>query len=167
MSYQIRKATWDDFSRILQIYAEAREYMRQSGNPNQWWDYHPAESLLREDIQAQKLNVCVEDDEILGVFYYEQGDDPSYRRIDQGKWLNEEPYGVIHRIASAHRGRGVASFCFDWALQQCPQLRIDTHEDNLAMQKALEKNGFVRCGIIYIFNGDERIAYHKDGRKNG
>ena len=161
MSYTIRNAEFADLPRILQIYEEARQYMRSHGNPNQWWDYHPAENVLQQDITVQKLYLCVDEDEILGVFYYEQGADPTYEQIDHGQWLNDEPYGVIHRIAAAHRGRGVASFCFDWALQQCPNLRIDTHKDNIAMQKALEKNGFTRCGIIYIFNGDERIAYHK------
>lgn len=161
MSYSIRKAVLADLPRILEIYADARQYMRLSGNPNQWWDYHPAEELLRQDIAVQKLYLCVENAEIMGVFFYEQGADPTYEHIDRGHWLNDRPYGVIHRIAAAQRSRGVASFCFDWALKQCPDLRIDTHEDNIAMQKALEKNGFHRCGIIYIFNGDERIAYHK------
>ena len=161
MSYVIRKAEFEDFPRILEIYEEARQYMRQSGNPNQWWDYHPAQSVLHQDIVDRKLYLCVDGTEIMGVFYYEQGADPTYEQIDGGRWLNSNPYGVVHRIAVAHRGKGVASFCFDWALKQCPDLRIDTHEDNIAMQKALEKNGFQRCGIIYIFNGDERIAYHK------
>ena len=166
MSYEIRKAAFADWQSILTIYEQARAYMRQSGNPNQWGATHPAESLLRQDIEAGKLFLCVENGNILGVFYYQQGIDPTYLRID-GAWLNDEPYGVIHRIAVAGRGRGVASFCFGWALSQCDQLRIDTHRDNIPMQKALEKNGFHRCGIIYLENGDERIAYHKDTKKNG
>lgn len=161
MSYSIRTAAWQDLPGILQIYAQAREFMRASGNPNQWWDSHPAGSILREDIQSQKLYLCVENDKIMGVFFYEQGDDPTYRQIENGAWLNAEPYGVIHRMAAACKGKGVASYCFDWAMEQCPQLRIDTHADNLPMQRALEKNGFQYCGIIRIFNGDERIAYHK------
>lgn len=161
MSYEIKTATIADLPRILEIYAEAREFMRQSGNPNQWWDYHPAENILRQDIAVEKLYLCMENSEIMGVFYYEQGIDPTYVNIEDGSWLNEEPYGVIHRIAAAHRGKGVAGFCFDWALKQCPSLRIDTHQDNAAMQNALNKHGFVRCGIIRIFNGDQRIAYHK------
>ena len=30
-----------------------------------------------------------------------------------------------------------------------------------AVCRALEKYGFAYCGIIHIFNGDERIAFHK------
>lgn len=161
MSYQIRNATMDDLQEILQIYAQAREFMRQSGNPHQWSGNHPKEEILRQDIAAQKLHVCVENDQILGVFYYTQGIDPTYLQIYNGNWLNDEPYGVIHRIAVGVHGKGVAAFCFQWALEQCPQLRIDTHKDNIPMQKSLAKQGFIKCGIIYLQNGDERIAYHK------
>ena len=33
---QIRKAEMADLPRMMEIYAQAREYMRRSGNPNQW-----------------------------------------------------------------------------------------------------------------------------------
>ncbi len=77
--------------------------------------------------------------------------------------MNDRPYGVIHRIAvsDAVRGRGVAGFIFDTCFAKCQNLKIDTHRDNLPMQRALEKNGFIRCGIICLANGDERIAYQR------
>ena len=37
-------------------------------------------------------------------------------------------------------------------------IRIDTHEKNLTMQKALARQGFVRCGLVRLREG-ERIAY--------
>ena len=161
MSYMIRAAEFDDLPQILRIYEEAREFMRRTGNPNQWWDYHPAESVLREDIPKKQLYVIETDGAIGGVFAYIQGVDPTYLHIEGGSWLNEEPYGVIHRIAVAHRGQGLIARIFDWALTQCPDLRIDTHVDNAPMRRALEKYGFSYCGVIHIFNGDERIAFHK------
>ena len=157
----IRSAEFDDLPRILDIYAEAREFMRRTGNPNQWWDYHPAESILREDIPKGQLYVIESEGMIGGVFAYIQGTDPTYLEIEGGSWLNNEPYGTIHRIAVAQQGQGLISQVFDWALQQCPNLRIDTHRDNAPMRRALEKYGFSYCGIIHIFNGDERIAFHK------
>lgn len=158
---QIRKATVEELERIMEIYAQAREFMRQQGNPNQWGSNRPSRQTVLEDIQHRHCNLCVEDGEILGVFCYFQGDDPTYAKIYQGQWLNDEPYGVIHRIAVAAHGRGVASACFAYAMAQCRNLRIDTHRDNIPMQRALAKNGFVRCGIIYIESGDERIAFQK------
>jgi RimJ/RimL family protein N-acetyltransferase len=40
-------------------------------------------------------------------------------------------------------------------------VRIDTHADNKVMQHVLEKRGFRRTGIIYLENGDPRIAFEK------
>ena len=40
-------------------------------------------------------------------------------------------------------------------------IRIDTHRDNRIMQHNIEKHGFTYCGIIYLANGDERLAYQK------
>ena len=71
------------------------------------------------------------------------------------------PYGVVHRIA-ARAGSGAGKFAIDWAFHQCGHLRIDTHGDNLVMQKVLEGLGFTRCGIIYIEeDNDPRIAFEK------
>ena len=157
----IRLAVSNDFSRVREIYAAARAYMKENGNPEQWGDSDPEDELIRGDIEAENLYLCVEGTEILGVFFYAEGADPTYQRIYNGRWLNEESYGVIHRIAVAARQRGVASFCFDYALTRCKNLKIDTHRDNLPMQRSLEKNGFVYCGIIHLENGDRRVAYQK------
>ncbi len=160
----IRKAESRDLDRILQIYESARIFMRAHGNPDQWGEHYPPDEMIREDIERGDLFVCVENDEILAVFFYTEGDDPTYEYIENGAWLNDAPYGVIHRIAVAARGRGVAAFCFDFALSRCGNLKIDTHENNLPMQRTLEKNGFSRCGTIYVGDGTPRIAYQKQKR---
>jgi len=157
----IRKAEMGDLERILQIYEGARVFMREHGNPDQWGENYPPDGMICEDIERGALLVCVEVDELLAVFFYAEGNDPTYEYIENGAWLNNEPYAVIHRIAVAARGRGVAAFCFDYALSRCPNLKIDTHENNLPMQRTLEKNGFIRCGTIYVEDGSPRIAYQK------
>ena len=161
MMFSIRTATLADLPQILHIYAQARDFMRRTGNPNQWRDSHPAESILRSDIEQQQLYVWDENGQIQAVFAYIPGIDPTYLRIDGGQWLNDEPYGVIHRIAVAQQGQGLIARIFDWAMQQCPDLRIDTHRDNKPMQRSLQKYGFQYCGIIYLESGDERLAFHK------
>jgi RimJ/RimL family protein N-acetyltransferase len=40
-------------------------------------------------------------------------------------------------------------------------MRCDTHKDNKIMQHTLEKNGYKYCGVIYLDNGDARVAYEK------
>ena len=157
----IRPTTADELARVLQIYADARAFMRKNGNPDQWGESYPPEALIRADVAEGRSYVCVEGEEILGVFYYAEGDDPTYGYIEDGAWLDDAPYGVIHRIAVAARGRGVAAACFDFALSRCGNVRIDTHTRNLPMQHTLEKNGFVRCGTIYVEDGSPRIAYQK------
>lgn len=158
---EIRKAEFTDLPRMMKIYAAAQDYMRQHGNHSQWAGGYPSEEQIREDIVAGESWLCVEDGEILGVFCFFTHNDPTYDVIYEGSWLNDEPYGVIHRIAVAKHRRGVASFCYEFALSQCPNLRIDTHRDNVPMQRSLEKNGFHRCGIIHLQNGDPRIAFQK------
>ena len=157
----IRAARAAELGRILEIYADARKFMRENGNPDQWGEGYPPEELIREDVTGGRSYVCEEDGEILGVFYYAEGNDPTYEVIADGAWQNDAPYGVIHRIAVSAHGRGVAAACFAYAFARCGNVKIDTHENNLAMQRALAKNGFVRCGIIHLPDGSPRIAYQK------
>lgn len=158
---EIRKAQAEDLAKIMQIYDDARVYMRENGNALQWGDGYPAEQLIREDIEKGICHLCMEAGEILGVFCYFEGEDPTYQKIYDGAWLNDKPYGVIHRIAVARHCKGVASFCFDYGLSLCRNLKIDTHRDNIPMQRSLVKNGFTACGTIYLANGDPRIAFQK------
>ena len=157
----IRNACFEDLETILAIYDHARKFMRENGNPTQWSGGYPGEEILREDIAKERLYVCEDTEEILGVFCYFYGDDPTYKRIYEGNWLNGLPYGVLHRIAVVSHRKGVASFCYNYCFSRCKNLKIDTHRDNIPMQKSLAKNGFIRCGIIYLESGDERIAYQK------
>ncbi len=156
----IQKANISQLPRIMEIYEKARIFMAQSGNPDQWGTAYPPEEMIRQDIQDGKSYVNLEGDEIRGVFYFAVEADPTYGYID-GAWLNDAPYGVIHRIAVDGSGRGVAAECFAFAAQHCENIRIDTHEKNIPMQRCLTKNGFTRCGIIYLEDGDPRIAYQK------
>lgn len=158
---KIRKTTLQDLEQVLQIYADARAFMAQTGNPVQWGDGYPKEELIRSDIAEGISYVAEQDGEIETVFVYYFGNDPTYEQIENGSWQNEEPYGVIHRIASRGQVKGSGSFCLQWGFAQCGNLKIDTHDDNRVMQHVLEKNGFKRCGRIYLEDGSPRIAFQK------
>ncbi len=163
---RIRKAVLEDQGRMMEIYAYARTFMAEHGNPDQWGPSRwPPESLVRRDIQSGNSFVCLdEEDKIIGTFYFVVGKDiePDYRKITDGAWLDPGPYGVVHRIAADGSTRGTGSFCLNWAYEQCRHLRIDTHADNTVMQNLLEKLGFVRCGIIFLERDNcPRIAYEK------
>ena len=163
---RIRKSEPRDLERMQEIYAFARRFMAEHGNPDQWgptgW---PPEALLRNDIAQGNSYVCLnEEGTVIGTFFYVQGADiePTYREITDGAWLEDSPYGVVHRIASDGSEKGIGAFCIGWAWEQCGHLRIDTHGDNKVMQGLLEKLGFVHCGTIYVEEDDmPRLAYEK------
>ncbi len=158
---QIRKTVEADLSIIGEIYENAKRFMRESGNPNQWNSGTPNIETARADMEAGVGYVVVEDGEILATFMFSQDGEPTYANIYEGNWINDAPYGVIHRIAVKEQGKGIIGFCIDECFAKCQNLRVDTHRDNLPMQRALTKRGFRYCGIIYLENGDERLAYQK------
>jgi len=158
--YQVRNAVPEDLSRILEIYAYARSFMAKTGNPNQWGKTHPPRAQLQEDIRVGQLYVVEKEGKIHGVFAYLTGEDPTYGYIEEGSWISDSPYGTIHRVAADGSG-GVFSAVMEYALSRNPHVRIDTHRDNHVMQHVVAKHGFRRCGIIYLENGDPRIAYEK------
>ena len=160
---KIRKTTANDVAAAEKIYADARVFMRESGNPTQWNKEYPNRESILSDIEKGVGYVCEEDGKLLAVFMFGIGPDKTYDVIRDGAWKNDEPYAVIHRIAVAKdaHGRGVAGFCFAECFQRFPNIKIDTHRDNVPMQRALARAGFERCGIIFLENGEERVAFQK------
>lgn len=160
MNYIVRKASLPDLPRIQEIYAYARQFMTDHGNPDQWGKNYPPRDQLVADIAESLLYVITEGDTIHGVFYFSLGEDPTYAKIFEGSWRSRDPYGTIHRIAGDGSG-GIVKRAVDFSLQRIHHLRIDTHKNNLVMQKVLEKQGFSQRGIIYLEDGSARIAYDK------
>ena len=68
MEWTIRPAAEQDLPRILEIYDHARQYMAQTGNPNQWGKTNPPRETLEADITQRNLHVVEENGEIIGVF---------------------------------------------------------------------------------------------------
>lgn len=156
--YQIRKASMEDLPRIEEIYAYARRFMAQTGNPNQWGNKTPPTAQLVVDIQKGDLFVAEDEKGIHGAFYFWIGPDPTYGIIREGSWLSDAPYGTIHRIASDGSG-GIFRTALEFCRGRIGHIRIDTHHDNRIMQHTVEKHGFSRRGIIHIADGSPRIAY--------
>ncbi len=155
----IRRSSVDDIPRLHEIFAIARTFMAETGNPHQWADDYPSEELLLSDIESGDSYVCLMDDKIVGTFVLRGGNDPTYDIIYDGSWLNDLPYATIHRIASSGEQKGIMHLAMQFALHHYNTIRIDTHRDNSVMQNAIRKEGFVYCGIIHCWNGSERLAY--------
>ncbi len=156
----IRKAFETELDRIMEIYALARKYMAENGNAEQWGTTHPPREMIVEDIRLGQcfVGIC-EDGQPHCVFAFLSGVDPTYNVIVDGEWLNDEEYLTIHRIASDGKYHGVFAECMDFCKKKAKNLRIDTHEKNKTMQHVLQKNGFKKCGTIYLEDGRPRIAY--------
>lgn len=154
----IRRANKEDIKCIMPIYEAAKKKMRADGNLHQWSDKYPDEETLLNDITRNELYIAYDYEGIYGVFMLSFSGEDTYKEI-QGAWLNDEPYAVIHRIASFGKGKNLLEEAIDFAFEKTNSIRIDTHEDNNIMRTLLKKLGFIYTGIIHLKNGDERRAY--------
>ena len=157
---RVREATEADHAKIMSIYRCAQDFMIQSGNPTQWGHSYPQPELIEDDIRKGLCMVICDEMEIHGVFALLEGAEPTYEYIENGKWLNDDTYVTIHRMASDGQVHGVFQCASDYCKSRYSNIRIDTHADNTVMQKQIEKNDFRKCGIIYVRGGSPRIAYH-------
>lgn len=166
-NFVFRKTKINDKNAVMKIYNDARVFMAENGNPHQWDNGYPQESLISDDIEKGKSYICELNGKIAAVFMFAVEDDINYRKIYDGSWKNNESYGVIHRIAVSKdmHGKGTAKACFDFCKKECVKkgiknMRIDTYKDNVPMQKTLMKYGFAQCGTVYIEGRLKRMAYH-------
>ena len=158
-NYVIEHAKMSDFAIIESVYATARKFMKETGNPTQWGDTYPECELLENDIQNNNLYVVKAEEEIIGAFMFSLQVDQCYNVIENGSWRFDRKYGVIHRLASNGKKKGVFGAVLEFALTQSDYIRIDTHKQNKVMQSVLAKHGFVPCGKVYMLNGSPRIGY--------
>lgn len=159
---RLRKGTVADIDEIMSCYDIAKQYMRKSGNHKQWINGYPSREIVTADIAAGNNYVGIDDDgKVVMTFALIIGDDPTYSVIEDGQWLDNLPYGTIHRLGSTGKYHGILRICTEFCLSKIDNIRLDTHADNATMQRAAEKLGFKRCGIIYCTDGSPRIAYQR------
>ena len=114
-TFTIRKAAPADLPRIHEIYAAARQFMRDHGNFSQWDGEDAPERLLPGDIEAGNLYVLEEAGEIHAAFAFIIGADPCYAVIEQGEWKSDAPYAAVHRVASDGTLHNVIGRIMDFA----------------------------------------------------
>lgn len=160
---KIRKTDITEIDTLMDIFEQGKCIMRKDGNMKQWTNGYPTIEIINKDIENGNSYVCIDEQQhIIGTFAFIKGNDPTYIHIYEGAWTDDtRPYGVIHRLASTEDSKGVATSCLQWCYEQIPNLRADTHRDNHILQYILKKHGFQYCGIIYLLNGDERLAFQK------
>jgi RimJ/RimL family protein N-acetyltransferase len=164
---EFRNASFDDLPTIMEIIRQAKIYMNEN-NLDQWKDGYPDEQIIGNDIKKYCSYVLVHNGTLVGTAAVFFDEEKTYRQIFGGSWLTHGDYAVVHRVAvsSAFRNTGAATVMMKHIEQLSlgkgvHSVKIDTHEDNLPMRKFLAKCGFQYCGIIYLENGDKRLAYEK------
>ena len=165
---EFRRAEKQDLEAMCQITQQAKDQLKRLG-VSQWQKGYPNREVWEQDIQNDMAWLAVEEEQVLGVFAFQITPDVSYGELE-GKWLTDTPYASMHRVCVSDdsKGKGVAGQMFEHGFamareQGFASLRIDTHPDNLPMQRALRKAGFVRCGGIVLKEGPEqgdgRVAF--------
>lgn len=157
---KIRRAVMSELPQIMAVYEYARDFMARTGNPDQWGKTHPTEAAVVEHIKNGNLYVVLQDGGIVGAFAFIPGIDPTYGYIE-GNWNTDEPYSTIHCVASNGKVKGMFAKVVEYCEKHSRHLRIDTYKDNKIMQRAIEKQGFSYCGIIFLASGSPRLAYDR------
>ena len=176
---RIEKAERKDLAFILPLFIRARKFMQENGNASQWAGAYPAREDIEKDIENgvayvitegesgeypleemhSKDKALPEEKRIVAYFAFIIGEEQTYKRIVEGRWSSDKEYGTIHRLVSDGKTKGISKFCFQYCLQRIPYLRIDTHKDNVPMQKAIRSFGFSYCGRIFVRDGSSRNAF--------
>lgn len=162
---ELRKAHQSDKECIWDILQAAIEQRKKEGS-NQWQNDYPNPDVIQSDIDMGYGYVGVAGEKILIYAAIIFDIEPAYTTI-VGQWLTDQPYVVLHRIATApaEKGRGRAIQLFqlveDLAIRHgVYSIRVDTNFDNAAMLHIIEKLAYSYCGQVF-FNNSPRRAYEK------
>lgn len=162
----IRKGNTNDIPAIMEIIADAQSLLAGRG-VDQWQDGYPTADIIQQDIARAESYVIEIDRSVAATAVISFAGEVTYNSID-GAWLNDNSYVVVHRLAvrnSALRSglaRQMMLYAEELALQRgVNNIRVDTHNDNIAMQFLLNNLGFVFCGEITLLSGAPRIAFQK------
>ncbi|MDS0525251.1 GNAT family N-acetyltransferase [Clostridium sp. SHJSY1] len=164
---KFRKAIETDINNIIGIIGQAQAYFKEQGI-NQWQDNYPNVEIINNDIENNNSYVLLKDENIVATAAVSFDEEKTYDSIYEGQWFSNDEYAVIHRIAVDNncKGLGLSSQIIKNVEKLCLEkgvysIKVDTHKENVSMQKLLKKNKFQYCGIIYLEDGSKRIAFEK------
>jgi uncharacterized protein YqgV (UPF0045/DUF77 family) len=164
---EFRKSVEGDIDRIMNIIKKAQNYFKEN-KIDQWQNNYPNVETIENDINSGNSYVLLNENKIVATAVISFDGEKTYDTIYNGEWLSNNEFAVIHRIAvdNNFKGSGLSSLIIKSAEKLCLErsihsIKIDTHRENISMQKLLKKNEFKYCGIIYLENKNERIAFEK------
>lgn len=164
---EFRKMLAEDINQVMEVIEQGRAYLKSSG-VDQWQNGYPNEEIIKEDIADGIGYVLEYDGKVVGTVAASFGGEPWYNNIYDGKWITNDDFLVIHRLAVSDgvRGKGAALEILRQTEEMCLQrgvrsIKIDTHEDNVIMQKFVKKYGFEYCGMVILGSEGERLCFEK------
>lgn len=164
---KFRKSVKSDIKDIMDIISEAQEYFKMNGI-DQWQNNYPNKEVISNDIDNGESYVFLKDDKIAATTVISFRGEKTYDSITDGQWITNEKFAVIHRIAvhNDYKGLGISKEIIKTAEElsienDIHSIKADTHKENIPMQNLLKKSGFKYCGIIYLEDGAERVAFEK------
>ncbi|SCH69123.1 MULTISPECIES: GNAT family N-acetyltransferase [unclassified Romboutsia] len=164
---KFRRAINEDVFGIMNIINQAQVYFKEQGI-DQWQNNYPNIETINNDIENEYSYVLLKDNEIVATAAISFDGESTYDSIYDGEWLSNDDYAVIHRVAvdNAYKGLGLLSEIIRYVEKICldkgiNSIRIDTHEENISMQRSLNKNRFKYCGLVLLDDGSKRIAFEK------
>lgn len=167
MELNFRKTVKEDIDNVMGVIKQAQDYFKEKGI-NQWQNNYPNNDTINNDITNGHSYVLLKDEDIVATVAVSFDGESTYNNIYDGKWITNDKYAVIHRIAvdNTYKGLGLSSEIIKRIEELClskdvHSIKVDTHRENLSMQKLLKKNNFEYCGVIYLLDGNERIAFEK------
>lgn len=160
-----RKATESDVPAITAILKMDVRQMLAEGK-QQWNENYPNEIHARADTDKGVGYVLEREKEVVAYAAVVFDGEQAYDSID-GKWLSDEKYVVVHRMAVSQtmKSKGIGRVFMQTIEEYARSLgvksfRIDTNFDNYAMLALLNKLGFTYCGEIQYESGS-RKAFEK------
>lgn len=163
----LRKTTPEDVNQVMEIIEQGKAYLKSSG-VDQWQNGYPNEAVIQADIVNEYGYVLECEGDVVGTAALSFDGEPWYDDIREGKWLSNDDFLVIHRLAVSQnvRGTDVASLMIKQCEKLCAErgvhsIKIDTHEENMIMQKFVKKNGFKYCGTVILGSEGKRLAFEK------
>ena len=166
----LHKVTIEDLPKVMEITSSAKKLLKQNGSL-QWQQGYPNEETFTKDIKSGNLYGLYEDNELMGYGAYIYGKDLNYVEIEGGKWdipANEKDM-AIHRVAVDEHCHGkkygikILEYGVKYAKKLgCLTVKVDTHKNNIPMQKCITKSGFLYRGVIKILTeklDNLRLAY--------
>lgn len=160
-----RRAGVGDIPAIAAILKAAVARMLAEGK-QQWDETYPNETHVSADIARQVGYVIESDDKPVAYGAVVFDGEPAYDCLD-GRWLSEQPYVVVHRLAVSQemQGKGLG-YKFMTAVEEFARskgvhsFKVDTNFDNFAMLHLLDRLGFTYCGEIQ-YQRSSRKAFEK------